>query len=167
MQVMGVVCSQRGATRPQRMGREERQADMDEVREQSPRVLVVEDEPEMLRLVQAALEEVGMQVTGAPREGEALKRLREGRYALVVTDLYVIRGQEELESIAALLREAGTTPVGVMSGWPVEDEVARAAGVAFVLRKPFTLEELVRAVEAVLAPGSREGEEGAEASHLA
>jgi DNA-binding NtrC family response regulator len=129
---------------------------MGELREQSPRVLVVEDEPEMLRLVQAALEEAGMQVTGAPREGEALKRLREGHYGVVVTDLYVTRGQEELESIAALLREAGTTPVGVMSGWPVEEEVARAAGVAFVLRKPFALEELVRVVEEALAGGSKE-----------
>jgi len=146
------------------MGREERQADMGELREQAPRVLVVEDEPEMLRLVQAALEEAGMQVTGAAREGEALKRLREGRYDVVVTDLYVTRGQEELESIAALLREAGATPVGVMSGWPVEEEVARAAGVAFVLRKPFALEELVRAVEAALAGRSRQGEEGLEVS---
>ena len=140
---------------------------MGELREQSPRVLVVEDEPDMLRLVQAALEEAGMQVTGAPREGEALKRLREGRYEVVVTDLYVTRGQEELESIAALLREAGTTPLGVMSGWPVEEEVARAAGVAFVLRKPFALEELVRVVQQALAQRHTEGEEEVEASHLA
>ena len=140
---------------------------MSELREQAPRVLVVEDEPELLRLVQATLEEAGMQVTGAAREGEALKRLREGRYGVVVTDLYVTRGQEELESIAALLREAGTTPVGVMSGWPVEEEVARAAGVAFVLRKPFALEELVRVVEEALAERSKEGEEAAEASPLA
>lgn len=138
---------------------------MSNMHELSPRVLVVEDEPEILRLVQAALEEAGMQVTGAPREGEALKRLREGRYAVVVTDLYVTRGQEELESIAALLREARATPVGVMSGWPVEDEVARAAGVAFVLRKPFAVEELVRAVEKALAERSKQGEEEVEASH--
>lgn len=139
---------------------------MSNVHELSPRVLVVEDEPEILRLVQTALEEAGMQVTGAPREGEALKRLREGRYAVVVTDLYVTRGQEELESIAALLREAGAIPVGVMSGWPVEDEVARAAGVAFVLRKPFAVEELVRAVEEALAERGKRGEEEVEVSHL-
>lgn len=137
---------------------------MSNMHELSPRVLVVEDEPEILRLVQTALEEAGMQVTGAPREGEALKRLREGRYAVVVTDLYVTRGQEELESIAALLREAGATPVGVMSGWPVEDEVARAAGVAFVLRKPFAVEELVRAVEEALAERGKQGDEKVEVS---
>lgn len=137
---------------------------MSNMHELSPRVLVVEDEPEILRLVQTALEEAGMQVTGAPREGEALKRLREGRYAVVVTDLYVTRGQEELESIAALLREAGATPVGVMSGWPVEDEVARAAGVAFVLRKPFAMEELVRAVEEALAERGKQGDEKVEVS---
>lgn len=139
---------------------------MGEVREQSARVLVVEDEPDVLHLVQAALEEAGMQVTGASREGEALKRLREGRYGVVVTDLYVTRGQEALESIAALLREAGTTPVGVMSGWPVEEEIARAAGVTFVLRKPFELEELVRAVEEALAKKSKQEKKEAEASHL-
>ena len=40
------------------------------------RVLVVEDEPEMLRLVQAILEEAGMEVTGARRAWEGVQRLR-------------------------------------------------------------------------------------------
>ena len=114
------------------------------------RVLVVEDEPETLRLEQAILEEAGMQVTRAQQEGEAVARLREQRYEVVVTDLYVTRGQEGVESIGGLLREAGATPVVVVSAWPVDEEEARAAGVAFVVRKPFEVEELVRVVERAL-----------------
>jgi DNA-binding NarL/FixJ family response regulator len=79
---------------------------------------------------------------------------------VVVTDLYVTRGQEGVESIAALVREAGGTPVVVLSGWPVEEEEARAAGVRRVLRKPFGVEELVGVVEEVLGgrvPGGVSG----------
>ena len=121
------------------------------------RVLVVEDEPETLLLEQAILEEAGMQVTRAQREGEAMERLREHQYEVVVTDLYVTRGQEGVESIGGLLREAGETPVVVVSGWPLDEEEARAAGVAGVLRKPFVVEELVQVVEQARRGKGQEG----------
>ena len=133
---------------------------MREGSEKPVRVLVVEDEPEILRLEQAILEEAGMEVTGVWGVGEGMKRLRGERYEVVVTDLYVTRGQEGVESIAALVREAGGTPVVVLSGWPVEEEEARAAGVRRVLRKPFGVEELVGVVEEVLGgrvPGGVSG----------
>jgi DNA-binding NtrC family response regulator len=123
------------------------------MREKRTRVLVVEDEPELLRLVKTILEEAGLEVTGVSREGEAIRQLRAERYAVVVTDLYVTRGQEGVESVGALLEAAGATPVVVMTGWPVEGEVAEAAGVVSVLRKPFELEEVVRAVEGALGRG--------------
>ncbi len=53
--------------------------------------------------------------------GEAVQRLRGERYEVVVTDLYVTRGQEGVESIGGLLREAEETPVVVLSGWPVKE----------------------------------------------
>ncbi len=118
--------------------------------EKPARVLIVEDEPETLQLEQVILEEAGMQVTWVLGEGEAMERLRGERYEVVVTDLYVTRGQEGVESIGGLLREAGEVPVVVVSGWPVEEEEARAAGIASVLRKPFGLEELVQVVRQVL-----------------
>ncbi len=120
-------------------------------------MLVVEDDPEVLSLVQTTLEAAGMQVTGAQREGEAMARLREGQYEAVVTDLYVTRGQEGLESITGLLQAARGTPVGVITGWPVEAAVAEQAGVAFVVRKPFELEEVVRAVKEAIGREAREG----------
>ncbi len=75
--------------------------------------------------------------------------MRTERYDVVVTDLYVTRGQEGVESIGGLLRAAGETLVVVVSAWPVEEEEARAAGIAY-LRKPFEVEELVRVVEQAL-----------------
>ncbi len=52
-------------TRLQRTGQEERRTQMSAGSGKRARVLVVEDEPEVLRVVQTILEEAGMQVTGA------------------------------------------------------------------------------------------------------
>lgn len=119
--------------------------------EERERVLVVEDEPEVRQLVEAIVKEMGFEVTAVSREGEAVRQLRAERYAVVVTDLYVTRGQEGMESVGALLEAAGTTPVVVVTGWPVEEEAAKAAGVRVVVSKPFEVEEVERAVEVALA----------------
>ncbi len=124
---------------------------MSKLSEPRGRVLVVEDELEVRQLVEAILKEMGLEVTAVSREGEAVRQLRAERYAVVVTDLYVTRGQEGMESVGALLAAAGTTPVVVVTGWPVEEEAARAAGVQVVVQKPFEVEEVERAVEATLA----------------
>ena len=127
-----------------------------------PQVLVVEDDAEILRLVQRVLEEEGCHVTATSGLDAALALLPQQRYQLVVTDLFPGQGQEALESIEALLAEAAPIPVGVMTGWQVEKEAAQAVGVAFVVRKPFDLEELVEAVEQALNPkGTQESPQDA------
>jgi DNA-binding NtrC family response regulator len=113
----------------------------------SGEVLVVDDDAGILRLVQEVLEEEGYRVTPARGLGAALTLLEEQHFGLVVTDLFGGPGQALLGSIERLVTAAAPAPVGVLTAWPVEEQAAQASGVAFVVRKPFDLEELVEVVE--------------------
>jgi CheY-like chemotaxis protein len=118
----------------------------------SGEVLVVEDDAQILRLVQQLLEKEGYHVTPASGLEAALARLGEQRFVLVVTDLFAGQEQEPLESIEGLVVAVAPKPVGVLTAWPVEEKAAQASGVAFVVRKPFDLEELVEAVRQETRP---------------
>jgi two-component system response regulator HydG len=68
--------------------------------ERPPRILVVEDDTEMLALVSEHLEEQGYQVVGASRGAEALEQLRGGEFDLLLTDLRMpdVDGMEVLRA---------------------------------------------------------------------
>ena len=55
--------------------------------EQVGAVLVVDDEPEMRELLRDELSELGYRVTAAANGRDALKKLGEDEYAVVLTDL--------------------------------------------------------------------------------
>jgi CheY-like chemotaxis protein len=117
-----------------------------------PRLLLVEDDPEIPHIVRDTLEEEGCIVTPTPSLPASLALLSEQSFHLVLTDLFQSSGQEPLQSIHLLLAEAVPTPVGIMTAWPVPVDAAAQAGIAFLLRKPFELDDLVRSVQRELTP---------------
>lgn len=112
-----------------------------------PHLLVVEDDPEILSLVQGTLEAEGCAVTPATSLPASLALLKEQLFHLIVTDLFREQGREPLLSIHPLLAEAAPTPVGVITGWQVSEEAASQASLSFLLYKPFDLDDLVQAVQ--------------------
>jgi two-component system response regulator HydG len=70
------------------------------VRERPPRILVAEDDTEMLSLVTEHLEEQGYLVVGALRGAEAVEKLRGGEFDLLLTDLRMpdVDGMEVLRA---------------------------------------------------------------------
>src|SRR3712207_8020654 len=111
-------------------------------------VLVVDDDPDIRELVQAALIVEGYQVAGAANGAEALAQIMAAPPAVVLLDMRmpVLDGW----GVARALREQGlTVPVVMMTAAPEADvrtwaqEVAAAAA----LPKPFALEELVGLVQ--------------------
>ncbi|HEY7127377.1 MAG TPA: response regulator [Ktedonobacterales bacterium] len=118
------------------------------------RLLLVEDEPDILLPVQAVLEEEGYAVTPAVSLPASLEQLEEHVYHLVLTDLFSPNGHAPLQSIRPLLTKAVPTPVAVMTSWPMAEEAAAQAGVSFLLHKPFNLDDLVRAVQREIHPQS-------------
>ena len=114
------------------------------------RILVVDDDPRMLRSVRDALAAAGYApvVTGEPADLPRIIRGEKPRLALL--DL-VLPGQDGIELMQEI-PELSDLPVIFMSGYGRDETVARAleAGAADYIVKPFSPTELVARVRAAL-----------------
>ena len=114
------------------------------------RILAVDDEPHILRLVRNTLSEAGYTpiVTGSPDEVERL--IETEKPHLVLMDL-ALPGADGIELTKRIL-EVTDVPVIFLSGHGGDQDVARAleAGADDYIVKPFSPTELVARIEAVL-----------------
>ncbi len=119
-------------------------------RAERARILVLDDDPETLRHVRAALAEAGYAplVSGDPEELPSL--LRKKRPDLVLLDLMLpgTDGIELMERVAGL----ADLPVIFISGYRRDETIARALGAGAVdyIVKPFSPTELTARVQAAL-----------------
>jgi len=118
-------------------------------------VMVVDDDPAMLLMVESLLQRAGYRVTGIdqPREAAALLQRDPGGYDLVVTD-YNMPELTGMELAAEIGRIRADLPVVISSGF-ISDEMraaAQQAGVKALMQKEYTLEQLGGIVHAVLNP---------------
>jgi ketosteroid isomerase-like protein/CheY-like chemotaxis protein len=81
---------------------------------------------------------------------DALLCLDEHLFGLVLTDLFSRAPSGALESVAALRERAHPTPVGVLSGWNVTPEEVVAKGFAFLMVKPFDMDDLLASIAKAL-----------------
>lgn len=120
----------------------------------APRVVVVaEDDPVIRELLAEVLgAELDVYVVTAADGAEALRVLERVRPALVVTDVMMpgVDGLELARRICDDPRLAGVPVVAISAA--VDAEVARAAGCAELLAKPFELDEVVDLVRRHLVP---------------
>jgi DNA-binding NtrC family response regulator len=109
------------------------------------RVLVVEDEEKLRRVIQLQLASAGFEVDQAGSAEEALRFT--DRSDLVLTDLR-LPGNDGLSLLATLRRQNSSTPVIVMTAFgSVETAVeAMKAGAIDFLLKPFSLDHLMTVV---------------------
>ncbi len=126
------------------------------IRVQAPyqaKILVVDDETELLGVLRDALERGGHAVTTASSGSEGIARFREGRYDAVLTDL----GMADVSGwdVARTVRQEGEPGIvlGLVTGWgaTISEEMVRDHGVTFVVSKPFDLEELLSRVNRAIA----------------
>ncbi len=120
-------------------------------------VLVVDDEPLIAMALEAALEDAGHRVATAANGRQGLERLAEApRPDLVLLDMMmpVMNGPAMLAAMAA---DPGLRriPVIVLSSLPEEAIRARADGVAAILLKPCTADQVLDAIARALG-GARE-----------
>jgi len=117
------------------------------------RLLVVDDEPVIARVVSEQLRRLGYHVTAVNDPEEALELLAEepDEFDLLLTDLQM-PGMDGVELAARVGRLRPDLPVVLSTGnrWSVPASTARAAGIREIVDKPFRLEELARAVRAAL-----------------
>lgn len=121
------------------------------------RILIVEDEDKLRRVVQLELESQGYDVDGAPSAEQALGL--SSTADLVLTDLR-LPGMDGLQLISELRnRGIGAAVIVMTAHGSVETAVeAMKLGAADFLQKPFSLDHLTTIVEKVLAVQSLRSE---------
>jgi two-component system, chemotaxis family, chemotaxis protein CheY len=119
------------------------------------RILVIDDENPIRRMLRAALEMEGHEVFEACHGDEALRLHRTTPADLVITDM-IMPLKDGLEVIMALRREAPEVRVIAMSGGgrfmmmePLQ--MAEPLGAFATLRKPFELDAMIETVRRALA----------------
>jgi len=108
-----------------------------------PAILIVEDEPKMLRLLELNLTEEGYTTHTASNAETGLNTLRQEKIDLVVTDLR-LPGMDGLEFLQAVKRVDARIPVIVMTAYGTVETAVEAmkAGASDYVLKPFSLEEM-------------------------
>lgn len=120
------------------------------------KILVVDDDPDVLRLTAAVLRKSGFEVTTAGNGGAAIAELRAGHsFEVLVTD-FAMHGIDGAE-LARLARELQPAlPILVMSGYAGNQGMERLPAGVSILRKPFRRAEIVRQIRDMVAgePGT-------------
>ena len=116
----------------------------------APRVLVVEDERDLARMVAAYLERPGYQVSLAFTGPEAVRAAEDGDPEVVILDL----GLPELDGIEVCRRIRTFSDCYILMLTARDDEVDKLIGLSVgaddYITKPFSPRELVARVQAVL-----------------
>ncbi|MFO0934390.1 MAG: response regulator [Planctomycetota bacterium] len=119
---------------------------------QAPRILVVDDEPQIRDILAATLRRDGFQVTsrGAPKE--ALRDLESGAFELLVTDLKMpeMSGLELIKAAKRVAPDIGSVLITAFASTETAVSALRN-GADDYLMKPFGIDDLRRVVERVLA----------------
>jgi two-component system, OmpR family, phosphate regulon response regulator PhoB len=117
------------------------------------RVLVVDDEADILALVTYHLAKSGYRVSTAATGPEALRAARDEHPALIVLDL-MLPGMSGFEVLEQLRADAATSGIAVLMLTARRDEPDRIRGLSIgaddYLTKPFSPQELVLRVGAIL-----------------
>jgi CheY-like chemotaxis protein len=125
-----------------------------------PAILVVDDEPMVIRVIEMFLDGEGYDLVTATNADDARARLAEnaGRIALLLIDR-VLPDADGLALLREIVGTAGTIPAILMSGAVAPDDLGDLAGLTPVsfLAKPFRADVLCRAVDAALAAAPRVG----------
>lgn len=114
-------------------------------------VLVVDDDPLILKVIDSMLSPEGYRVETADDGDKALAKYEPGKYSLIITDFLmpVMDGFELARAVKAL---SPAQPIMLISGFlgTVVDEGRSCFDFDFLLGKPFTSEEIQEAVAKVL-----------------
>jgi DNA-binding response OmpR family regulator len=128
---------------------EERLSDM---RTGNGRILVVEDDPAIRRLVEWLLEDEGLAVDGATDGAAAIRYLTDHRPALLILDVMMPRvdGHQVARALRSL--HGRDTPILLLTAAGDARGLARRIGADRYLAKPFELDQLIALVRGLLEP---------------
>jgi DNA-binding NtrC family response regulator len=125
--------------------------------EERPSILVVDDNPDLTRLVAALLEESGMSARRASSGHEALEALEEAYFDLVLSDVKMPQ-MDGLELLERMRGDYPEIPVVLLTGFGTIEMAVQAmrAGAASFVVKPYKDELLVQTLRQVLQTAPEE-----------
>jgi DNA-binding response OmpR family regulator len=111
------------------------------------RILVVDDEPDILEFLQVILEEEGYAVVTSDK-GEYLEQLHNGGLPHLILLDVLLSGKDGREIVKYLKSQQETKhlPVIMFSAHPSAEQTARQAGADDFLAKPFEIDVLVEKI---------------------
>ncbi|MDO9119000.1 MAG: response regulator [Nitrospira sp.] len=116
-------------------------------------ILVIDDDPDIRKLLRLALEEAGYDVREAQEGDAGLAIARQEECALAIVDLFM-PGKEGLETILALRRARPQIKLIAMSGGSGQTDMLPAAksfGADRTIHKPYELDTLLTSIAALLS----------------
>ena len=144
--------------------------DMAEQRSASRRILLVDDDDALRRLVRKVLEPYGYEVTGAGSGKEALEKLLESKPDLILLD-YVLPDMDGLVLLELIRARLGDSPTPIICLTGKTDistkTKALETGATDYITKPFDVRELVARVGTQLRVKDQREEDAREKERLA
>lgn len=119
----------------------------------APKILVVDDDPQIVRLVRSYLEQAGLQVDTVFHGDDVLPAIRAQRPDLVVLDL-MLPGKDGLEITRLLRADPALAPTPILMLTARVDDIDRILGLELgaddYVTKPFNPREVLARVKAIL-----------------
>lgn len=135
----------------------------------SNKILVVDDEPDALELIEFNLESAGFEVVTAMEGDEALKKARAVLPALIILDV-MLPELDGMEVCKLLRRDPATAQIPIIMLTAKAAEIDRVLGLELgaddYVTKPFSPRELVLRVKGLLRRKGEGAEEKGERIHL-
>lgn len=112
------------------------------------KLLVLDDEPIVLKRLGPALEKAGYEVEVFSRSSEAFSRIKEATFDIVITDLKM-EGLDGMQFLSEVKERSPQTEVIVITGFATMDTAKESfqKGVFDFLAKPFKLGEILETVK--------------------
>lgn len=118
------------------------------------KILVVDDEPSILRSTQLLLLDMGFEVVTCSDQAMIVDTLRKERPDLLLQDVRM--PGLDLDKLVGRIRsdrELARLPILLFSASMDLDEIQQRVGAAGILEKPFKPTEIVEAIQVAIAPG--------------
>ncbi|TAN62149.1 response regulator transcription factor [bacterium] len=117
------------------------------------KILIVEDEPDIVKMVEYNLKKEGFRVISAPDGNEALRRVERERPDIIILDL-MLPEIDGLEVCRALKKNQDSADIPVIMLTAKSQETDKIVGLELgaddYITKPFSVRELIARIKAVL-----------------
>lgn len=124
------------------------------------KVLLVDDEVEFVSTLAERLHLRGIEAEDVNSGQEAIKKVREGQYDVVVLDLRMV-GLDGLETMEKIREIKPRTSVIILTGHCDEEQLdkGKESGAKYCLVKPINIDKLIEKIREV-CEGSEDSDEG-------